>query len=220
MLTACASPPRPPRLVDSDYPGQLQSPSVLRNDVLWQQHVSANWGEGERRGFDAAVQKQGDTLTVLVLSPIGPPALVATQRGGAIDFHNELGEDFPFPPRFLLLDVQRAFFPWLPETSAASAMDETGATGAPLADGERHGVVGEEQIAETIAAGRIVKRCFRRLDGKPAGAITIRYEWDRSDWLGPSRAVLENGWFGYRLVIDTVAETPLTPGEAAPAARR
>jgi hypothetical protein len=37
----------------------------------------------------------------------------------------------------------------------------------------------------------------------------VRYEWGDADRRGPVRAELDNGWFGYRLIVDTHAETLL-----------
>jgi hypothetical protein len=99
----------------------------------------------------------------------------------------------------MLLDVQRVYFPWLAEDAATRG------------DGEYAGVVGEERVVESVRGGRLVERRFTRVDGRPAGTIAVRYEWGRDDWHGPSRAVLENGWFGYGLAIDTLAETRLPP---------
>lgn len=198
---ACHS--RPQRvLTDADYPGELLPPAALGADLLWQQRVTASWGDSEQRGFDAAVQKQGDTLTVIGLSPLGQAGFVLVQRGKDVSFENHTDLHLPFPPRFVLLDVQRAFFPWLPADAAA--------------DGERTAVVGGEQIVEVLAAGRLVERRFTRLDGKPAGTIVVRYEWapDDTGRVAPKRTVLDNGWFGYRMTVDTHAETRL-PADGA-----
>jgi hypothetical protein len=200
VAAACGAVPRgPPRFQDSDYPGTLLSPELLRGDVLWQQRVTASWGEDGRRGFDAALQKRGDELTLIGLSPMGSPGFVIQMRGPHISSRNETDEDMPFPPRFMLLDVQRVFFPWLAEDGAARE------------DGLYEGNIEGERVVETVRGGRLVERCFSRLDGRPEGEITIRYEWGQEAWKGPSRAVLDNGWFGYGLAIETLAETELPP---------
>lgn len=201
-VAGCASTRRDP-FANADYPGTLQAPSALTNDVVWQQRVTAAWGiaRGERheRGFDAAVQKKGSTLTVLGISPLGNVGFTFVLRDGAPDAEvkNTSGEELPFPPRFVLLDVQRTFWPWL---------------GAPPVSGNRLGTVGDEQVAETWRDGRLVERTFTRRDGKPAGAITITYDWNGVDdpsRLAPRRTVLHNGWFDYELTVDTHAETRL-----------
>lgn len=203
LLAVAACHSRPQRvLTDADYPGELLPPAALGGDLLWQQRVTASWGDGEQRGFDAAVQKQGDTLTVIGLSPLGQAGFVLVQRGKDVLFENHTDMHLPFPPRYVLLDVQRAFFAWLPP------VDATGTT-----DGEREGIVGQERIVEVQKNGLLVERRFTRLDGKPAGTIVVRYEWGSIDAgrRAPSRAVLDNGWFGYRLTVDTHTEAALPP---------
>ncbi len=208
VLGACAPARRaPPHFTDADYPGTLQPAAALPRDVLWQQRVTASWGDEAPRGFDAALQRQGRTLTLIGLTPLGSTGFVVRLDGDAITFSNDTGEDLPFPPRFILLDVERVFFPWLP----AAAGDAARGT-----DAARETVVGDELVVEVVVGGRLAERRFTRLDGKPAGTITVRYAWDRADWLAPTRAVLDNGWFGYRLTIDTLAETLLPPAAAPP----
>lgn len=197
---ACRSaPPQRPRA--ADYPGVLRSPAALERDVLLRQHVTARWGEEEERGFDAVLQKHGGALTVLGLSPAGSLGFSVVQRADAIELTNHMPEDFPFEPRFILLDVQRAFYPWLPGPSG------------PRADGEHAAEVDGERVVETWSAGRLVERIFTRLSGEPAGEIRIRFHWERADLGVPSRTVLDNGWFGYRLTIETLEETSLEPAD-------
>jgi hypothetical protein len=197
-LSGCASRPGSPWR-EQDYPGELQHAAALATDVLWQQRVTATWGEDGRRGFDAAIQKQGDVLTVLGLSPVGSAGFAMILRGAAIELRNDTEQELPFPPRFILLDVQRTFYPWLP--------------GPPPADGTRAGTIPGERVTETYRGGRLVERRFERLDAMPAGVITITYAWADvpADRLAPPQTVLENGWFGYRLEIETHAETRLPP---------
>lgn len=195
-LAACASEPERRPLGELDYPGLLRSPEVATHDVLWRQRVTAHWPDGSR-GFDAALQIEGGVLTLLGLSPIGAPGFVITQTGTAIEARNDTGHELPFPPRFIVLDVQRVFFPWIAEPADTSG------------DAETTGVVGGERVTERWSGGRLAERTFERLDGRPAGEITVRYEWGDQPRLAPARAELDNGWFGYRLEIETVEETLL-----------
>lgn len=199
-LAGCTAAPQRPDWADRDYPGTLLPADALPHDLLWQQRVTAFWGEDGQRGFDAAVQKAGDLLTVLGLSPVGHVGFAILLRGEQVELKNQSDEMLPFPPRFVLIDVQRTFYPWL---------------GPAPADGERQGAIGGERVRELWRDGRLQQRSFERLDGEPAGVITITYEWDGTDptWAAPRRTVLDNGWFGYRLVVDTHAETRLPPPE-------
>ena len=196
---ACAAPQR--QLTDADYPGRLQPPAALGIEVVWQQRVTASWGEGEQRGFEAALQRQGDELKVIGISPLGQVGFVLIQRPDGVTFENRTDMQLPFPPRFVLLDVQRTFFPWLPADPA-------------LRDGERSAVVDGELVTERYRDGRLRERTFSRCSGQPAGVIRITYDWDAAQPLlhAPRQAVLTNGWFQYRLTIDTHVETVLPPG--------
>ena len=203
LLTACATTSARPRFADADYPGVLRAPEALGFDVVWQQRVTAFWGEGQQRGFDAAIQKQGDKLTVIGLSPTGAIGFSIVMHGDAIEVQNHMAEELPFPARFILLDVQRAFYPWL--------RGEFRDTGADVVRSDR---VDDERVSEEWRGGRLVERRFRR-DDEPDGEIVVRYEWADGSWRGPARAELDNGWFGYRLQVDTHAETLLpTPAGA------
>ncbi|MBK8096258.1 MAG: DUF3261 domain-containing protein [Planctomycetes bacterium] len=198
LLAACAAPRR--QLVDGDYPGRLQPPAALGVDLVWQQRITATWGEGEQRGFEAALQKQRDELTVIGMSPLGQVGFVLIQRPAGVTFENRTDMQLPFPPRFVLLDVQRTFFPWLPA-------DPT------LRDGDRQAVVDDELVTERYRDGRLRERTFTRCSGQPAGVIQVTYDWDAAQpqQRAPRQAVLNNGWFRYRLTIDTHAETVLPP---------
>lgn len=188
-LSACVTPsaPEPPPWTDSSYPGVLRPPSALGVEILWRQRVTATWGEDGRRSFDAAVQLHAGALTVLGISPLGV-GFVLKLEDGEVTFENRTDHELPFPPRFILLDVERVFFPWLPP-------------------GETEGTVDGEAIVEVWRDGRLVERRFNRIDGVPAGEIVVSYEGYDEGRRAPRRAELVNGWFGYRLVVDTVDET-------------
>lgn len=194
LLLACgAAPERRRDGPPPDYPGELRPPSALGADVLWRQRVTAAWPDGER-GFDAAVQVARGELLVLGLSPLGQPGFVVRWDGERTELEDRSGMETSVPPRWVLLDVQRAFFPWL--------------EGAPP-DGERSGEVAGERVVEVARGGRVLERRFARADGAPPGEIRVTCEWGRDDWLAPTRVVLENGWFGYRIEVETLEETRL-----------
>jgi hypothetical protein len=193
-----------PTLRELDYPGTLLDPTKLATEAVWQQRVTATWRprnqEPQERGFDAALQRQGETLTVVGLSPLGTVGFSIQQTKTGIDVVNNIEDQLVIPPRFILLDVQRTFFPWAcPEWCAQPD------------DGTRTGQLAGEEITETWRGGRLQQRTFRRLDNQPAGLITVTYEWQQQAWAVPSRAVLDNAWFGYELSITTSSETRLDP---------
>ena len=108
LATACAAPPAPP-WQGREAPGVLRPATALPFDVLWHQRVTAHWGDEQHRGFDAAVQKLGDTLTVLGFAPTGAVGFTILEQGTEVELRNQSGQPMPFPPRYVLLDVQRTF---------------------------------------------------------------------------------------------------------------
>lgn len=210
-VAGCRSTQAPAPLDERDYPGTLQPPANLAVEAVWQQRVVAQWHppgqEPQRRGFDAALQRRGDELTVLGLSPMGSIGFTITQSDDGIAVDNRMQDQLRIPPRFILLDVQRAFYPIAALDAEAAAAADTSA-----ADGERSAVVDGERVTERREGGVLRERRFERVDGTPAGTITITYEWGQADWALPTRALLDNGWFGYQLTIDTHSETRLDTG--------
>ena len=202
-LMGCCTTTRP-TLSEQNYPGTLLPPTQLATEAVWRQRVTATWhptGQApQERGFDAALQRQGEALTVIGLSPLGSVGFSIQQTKSGIDVVNNIEDQLIIPPQFILLDVQRAFFPWPCQDWSLQNRD-----------GTRTGHVAGEEVVETWLDGRLQSRTFRRLDDQPAGLITVTYEWQQPSWASPSRAVLNNAWFGYQLTITTSSETLLTP---------
>lgn len=191
---ADSPPASAPTLDPGAYPGELRAVDALSDDFLWRQHVTAHWPTGSR-GFDAALQKRDGTLTLLGLTPMGTPAFTLVLTDDALTFENRSDRALPFPPRFIVLDLQRVFYPWLP--------------GAAPSDGERSGEVEGERVHERYANGRLIERTFSRVDATPPGTIRVTYSGYEPSATAPHHAELDNGWFGYRIVVQTSAQQPL-----------
>jgi hypothetical protein len=145
---------------------------------------------GRTESFSVVVQTADGVLTVLALTPYGSRAMLIEQRGQ--DIHHEQFVDMPLPvpPRFVLLDLQRTLFLQGPPD--------------PPTDGERSFEWQAERVVERYSGGSLRERSFERLDGEPAGRITIRYREGQSDGQLPAHVELENGWLGYALRITTL----------------
>jgi hypothetical protein len=206
LFTACAAPPA--AAPGPAYQGPLFDPAQAPADFLDRQKVVATYGE-ERRSFDAVLQKHGEELTLLGLTPFGTRAFVVTQNGAEVSFQTFVGETFPFPPRYVLIDVQRVFYA------------PAGLAGAALPEGNRHAAISGELVTEAWHEGRLVQRTFVRADSTPPGAITVEYEGGMGpDGTPPRHVVFTNGWYGYRLDITTLSHERLesaAPGPEAPA---
>lgn len=196
LLSGCCLHAPQLALTPGSYPGTLASPSELPSDFLWRQRLTATYGDRED-SFDVVLQKRGDELVLIGLTPFGTKAFVLTQTGTTIAFQPLIDQAAPFPPRFVLLDIHRAYFPALPGPSATRP------------DGEHRAEVDGEEVVETWAGGRLQSRRFRRLDATPPGDLVVRYLAWSDDGLDPLTVVLDNGWFGYRLGVETVERRAL-----------
>ncbi len=193
-VAGCSSEPRTPAQHERTTPalGELRPPSELGSDFQWRQHVTAKWPNGTR-GFEAVLSKEGDKLVLVGLGPMDTPGFVLTvASSGKLTVENNTQQPIPFDPKFVLLDVQRAFYPWFP---------------SPLDNGQRTVTTDDDIVTEAWSNGNLDRRVFTRVTGNPAGALVVSY----SGWLpgnrAPRRAVLRNGWFGYTLTIETVDQT-------------
>lgn len=196
LLTACASTPEPAHAPLGEMPGELVPTSDIPGAFLWRQQITGEYGP-RTVSFEAAVQKKADVLTVLGLTPFGTRAFVIEQRGTQFTFTKSVPDELPFPPRNMLLDIHRAWFMRLPDDAAAK-------------DGVRTGERAGELITETWRGGRVLERRYRRLDGAPAGDVVVRYGPEgMQDLEPPAEVVIDNGWYGYRLVVKTVEQRRL-----------
>ncbi len=179
-----------PTMDGPGYPTVLTPTSELGPDFAMQQDVTIHHPEGEH-SFGAVLQKQGDTLTLMVLGPHGGRAFMLVQQGQEVSFESFIPVEFPFPPQYILHDIHRMWFARLPTEA-----------------GEDGGERGGERIHQEMENGRVMTRSFERLDGAPEGTLTARYEGGLGGTPATERppevATFDNGWFGYQVVVRTV----------------
>ena len=201
LLAGCGAAATPTQRPPPAYPGALVAPSQLRSPpalgeaFALDERVRAETPRGNQE-FRAVLQKRGDTLVLVGLGPHGGRGFVLTERGDEVDFESHLPEELPFPPRFILHDIQRAWFLGLE---------------GPLPDGEHRAEIDGEEVVERWRGGRLRERTFRRLDGRPAGVIRVEYEGGLGGDEPPSVVRYDNGWFGYRLVLTTLSHQRIDP---------
>jgi hypothetical protein len=189
LLAGCAREARPTTPSADPVPIVLLPVDALEGELSLRQHVTARYGERED-GFDAALEKRDGELRLVGLGPMATVAFALTLTERGLDFDNRSGREVPFRPDYIVADIQRVFYPWLPPSECASCTRE----------GEAAGL----HVTERLEAGRLVERRFRLEDAPERGEVVISYQ----GWAGrddaPARVVLTNGWYGYELVIDTV----------------
>ncbi|MDQ3031992.1 MAG: DUF3261 domain-containing protein [Myxococcota bacterium] len=197
-LVACgpAAAPAPVR----DYSGPLRAPISYPTDLAIDHQITAIHAEGSDT-FRALLEKSGDTLVMVGLAPHGARAFTLTQEGDDVRFESQIPRDLPFPAHFMLIDVHRTWLIGLIE---------------PLPDGVHESTldIGEttETMVDTWADGRLMERTFRRPAADGEGVIRITYEGGLApdpSAPAPSRIELDNGWFGYRLVMENITRAPL-----------
>lgn len=198
LAWGCHPPRRSMPMGDHDYPGELVSTDEISGEWVLQQRIDARFGE-RGGGFEAVLQRRGDALTLVGMTPFRTRAFVMVQRGVRTEFTSYMPQALPFPPRAMLLDAHRVLFMTLP--------------GDGPADGERRGVRAGEEIREVWSGGRLRERHFRRLDGSPPGSIDVEYEGGMAGREVPRTVRLRNGWYGYELTITTLSRTDLTAAE-------
>jgi hypothetical protein len=188
---ACASQPANRAGQPETLPA-LRPPSVVPEDFVFRQRVTAQVAGREARSFDAMLEKKGDRLALVGLTPLGTVLFAASLEGTRLAFEDRTGEDLPFPPEYVLLDVQRVFFPWLPPP--------------PDGSGVREGAVFAERVIERWAGGRLVERTFAcEAAGAPA---RVRVAFDNGA-RGIRSAILTNECRSYVLTIENVQENPI-----------
>lgn len=196
-IASCSHPPA--RTPDGPPEETLLAPGAHPEDFLDRQKIVATYGD-RTLSFEAVLQKRGDELTLLGLTPFGSRAFLIQERGTDMSFQTFVSQTLPFSPRYILLDVERVFFPWIDGGSQAST------------EGDRRGERDGELIEERWHGGRLLRRSFRRADDRPPGAVVVTYDGGMaSDATPPSHAVLANDRYGYRLDITTLSHESLAP---------
>jgi len=189
ICVACGAPSE----TSLTYPGTLRPPSAFARDFVLRQSITARRGN-DAVTFQAVLQKRGNALVVLGLTPYGTRAFLLEQRGEQVSFRSFVDRDLPFPPRFILLDIQRTLlFP----------------PAGPSSDGQHERMVDGDVITERWRGGRLLSRRFRRVDGLPEGEIVVEYGEGMTPERPPPLIRLHNGWSGYDLLIRNFAFQPL-----------
>ena len=85
------------------------STDAMGRPFMVRQRVAVDY-RGRSESFEAVVQFDGTTLTILGLTPFGSRAFVLHQRGLELELESTPGIELPFDPRWLVADVHAVFF--------------------------------------------------------------------------------------------------------------
>lgn len=162
--------------------------ATVPGDFLARQRLSGHMGE-HKLSSEVVLQKQGDVLTLIGLTPFGTKAFALIQRGLETEYTPFVEVALPFPPEMMLADIHRTLF-------VRTGEDLTG-------DGDRRAKLGDERVDESWSGGRLMRRVYKRRRGQPKGLIIIDYGEGMSGRTPPPVITIDNQRFGYAVTIET-----------------
>lgn len=175
--------------------GALLPAGALPGTLFMRQWVTIRWGDDDGDGdgegevsFEAVLQKRGDTLLLLGLDALGRIGFRIALEDERVSLENRSGRELPFAPEYILADVQRIFYPWLPDDVACRRCERRG---------NRSGL----EIVERWDEGRRVARTFARTQRPSEVGICVRYEAAGRGASERFRATLRNDWRGYAIEV-------------------
>jgi hypothetical protein len=177
----------PPRGPAPPTAAELPPPDAIPGAFAVRQKLTATSPKGGG-SFEAVLQKQPGTVTLVGLTPYGSRAFLLQQTKGDVQFTKYIPRDLPFAPTFLLLDIHRVLATWL---------------GPPPATGERSGQVGKETVHERWQDGKLIERTFTSTTTNPPGTITVTYAGYGTAPIA-THISLKNARMDYRVDIETV----------------
>jgi Protein of unknown function (DUF3261) len=174
----------------------LRSPASIQTDFFLRQEILAKH-RGRSVKYQAALEKRGDVLRLVGLTPYGSPAFMVEQSGDQVRFIAYVDLDIPFDPAHMLVDVQRVLF-------AGSGI------GSRLVDGVHEFESGDGKVVETWAAGSITSRVF--FDSESTAEIA-RVEFQGAlepTFITCPTVILRDQTHKYEIEIRTVEQYPLS----------
>lgn len=179
-------------------PESLVNMSDVPWNFEWRQTIEADYpnpkqaGVRERATIEVVLQKQGNVLTMVGLTPMGTRAFVARQEGVTVTCDSEPNK-LPFPPALVFLDVNRSLFVGISTTALADGWHTQRSHGADIKDLWQGGLLIEREL----------------FDPHFNSKLSIRYNPGYKTEMAPGRLVLTNHRFGYRLTITTLESSAL-----------
>lgn len=188
-LSGCAHLPGRSRAVPA-CPGQLVPSAELGGPLLLRQRVRLEAGE-RRVVLRLITQVRDGDLLLVGIDPLGAKLFSLRQRGSDVEVDALPASVLEVEPVTLLRELHRMRF-----LSARAHRAED-----PFVF-VRQGT----EISERWQGGALRERRFRRLDGRPEGVVTLRFETPGPGEEGIERVSIDNGWCGYRVDVVTLVE--------------
>lgn len=157
VLASCGQPVRPVDSREIENAELLVDTAIIGGDFTARHSIEARFGE-RRAIFQAILQKTGDRLIIVGLTPQGQRAFVLQQRGREVEYDQAPGVELPFSPWHILVDIHRGLF------------RGGGPSPAPRPDGEHHVAHPLEPMVETWSGGSLTRRVIA-IHGVERGAV-------------------------------------------------
>ena len=164
-----------------DCPGELVATEELPGEFLWRESVRVR-GPGVDAALELAVQRRGQELALVGLSPLGARLFSVTQRGLTTAVDAPVARALEGPPLNLLRDLHRVRF-----LSAGEP---------PPGQETSTRVVGETRIQEEWRDGRLVLRRLESAGARGGEVVELRFEPGTAG-AGNPRVELHNRACGY-----------------------
>lgn len=173
----------------------VRSPERLGEDFVWRQRLTATYGD-ESFSFQAVVEKTGNTLNLLCLTPYGSRALLLKQRGTTVKTQYFVEQRLPFPARYILSDLHRVYTPTREAPPKPTELDRESTLEMRL-DGE--------QFVDQFVDGRIVRReIYGPMARSDRPDVVVLYADAGGTPSSATRITLDNRAYGYHIEIETL----------------
>lgn len=193
-LAACASSPGAATTPAPVVHEPLVDLHTVLFDFSWRQAITASFvdarGKPGSGHFEAVLQKQGATLTLVGLTSFGTRAFVAKQDGQSVTLEQGDAQRLPFPPRYVFVDINRCFF-----MNLAAAQPSDGWHDSSFAD---------EGLRDLWRGGKLRERRLRKVNDDQDPGVVITYDPPFEPGGSPGAIHLENRRRHYELDIRTL----------------
>jgi hypothetical protein len=162
---------------------------AMKPDIFYEQNIRVTWPEGSQR-FQAVLQKVDQELSIVAMNPAGQPAFRISLKDGEVSQEYFIDRRLPFPPEFIVSDVQKAFYPWFPSLEGERPSDR---------ETQKLGM----HIEERYDDGRLHERIFSYPNVPEREPTVVSYDWDVDGDV--PRVTVDNVRFGYSIDVETVS---------------
>ena len=184
----CGHLPFAPRAM-RECPGAIRSTDEIAGDLRLDLRLLVR-SEKVDTALRLAVEKRGDALVLVGLSPLGAVLFSVRQTGTDTEVEALPAALLEIPPENVLRDLHRVHF-----LTASTPL---------AANGTSDVVRDDTRITEHWQGGTLRSRTFERVNGRPRGQVVVDFVAKPAE--GLSEARIHNGWCDYEATLVTLTE--------------